>query len=67
MNELHNNKSEFKLTDQAPLLEIPTDNPASTHTLHADEMKKSRLSRTRFVCKLHPRRKREREPSKILP
>ena len=48
VNDQHaKNKIEF--TDQGPLLKIPTDNPASTHALHADEMKKCRMSRARFV------------------
>ena len=66
VNDQHaKNKIEF--TDQGPLLKIPTDNPASTHALHADEMKKCRMSRARLVstCRLHSRKKREREPSRI--
>ena len=63
VSEQHGNKTEF--IDQGVLLKITTDNPSSTRTLHSDEIKKCRMSRARYVSKLHPREKREREPSRI--
>ncbi|KAL9960228.1 hypothetical protein ACROYT_G033656, partial [Oculina patagonica] len=55
------NKAEF--TEQKPVLKLPTDNPPSACALQTDEMDKCRNSRVR--CRLHSRRKREREPSRI--
>ncbi|KAL9959430.1 hypothetical protein ACROYT_G032754 [Oculina patagonica] len=55
------NKAEF--TEQKPLHKSPTDNPPSACALQTDEMDECRNSRVR--CRLHSRRKRAREPSRI--
>ena len=53
-------KDKAEFTEQKPLLKLPTNNPPSACVLQTDEMYKCRISRVR--CRLHSRRKREREP-----
>lgn len=64
-NDQHG-KSSTQFTDQELLLKKPTDNSVSSHTSNADKMT-CRLSRARLfsTSRLHSRRKREREPSRI--
>ena len=67
LNDQHG-KSSTQFTDQELLLKIPTDtcNSVSSNTSNADKMT-CRLSRARLfsTSRLHPRKKREREPSRI--
>ena len=67
LNDQHA-KSSTQFTDQELLLKIPTDtcNSVSSHTSNADKMT-CRLSRARLfsTSRLHSRKKREREPSRI--
>ena len=64
-------KDKTKFNDQEPLLKVPTDNSVEYRVSLSHEIMKSIMSRTTVdVCtstwRLHCRRKREREPSRIL-
>ena len=65
LNDQHG-KSSTQFTDQELLLKIPTDNSVSSHTSNADKVT-CRLSRARLfsTSRLHSRKKRGREPSRI--
>ena len=66
----HHTKEKTKFNDQEPLVKVPTDNSLEYRVSLSHEFIKSRMSRTTVdVCtsswRLHCRRKREREPSRI--
>ena len=65
LNDQHG-KSSTQFTDQELLLKILTDNSVRSHTSNADKMT-CRLSRVRLfsTSRLHSRKKRVRQPSRI--